>query len=151
LTQSAVVLDSSIAIFNLIETDQSEIAAALLSHLTKKQVKLCAPRLWLFEVISGIRKYRYANLISIGQAETAVDLAITFGVEFLDETLALCQSALRWADRLDQIAAYDAFYLAAAEMLGCPLWMGDKKMVINARSSGADFIYWMGEGIEATL
>ena len=148
MNKSLVVLDSSIAIFNLIETDQSEIAVDQLSCLTKQQVKLCAPRLWLYEVISGIRKYRYANLITTKQAETAVELAISFGIEFIEETLTLCHSALRWADRLGQMAAYGSVYIAAAESLDCPFWTGDEKLVNNARAAGAGFVYWIGEGIE---
>ena len=143
MNKSLVVLDSSIAIYNLIETDQSEIAVDQLSCLTKQQVKL-----WLYEVISGIRKYRYANLITTKQAETAVELAISFGIEFIEETLTLCRSALRWADRLGQMAAYGSVYIAAAESLDCPFWTGNEKLVNNARAAGAGFVYWIGEGIE---
>ena len=147
MPKSLAIIDSSVSIYNLIETDQSATAAALLHRLNKQQVKLYAPRLWLFEVISGIRKYHYAKMISSEQADKAILLAHQFGITFVEDNLDLSLAALKWAERLGQMAAYDGFYLAAAEMMDAPLWTGDKRLFNNARQVGADWVQWIGEGV----
>jgi predicted nucleic acid-binding protein len=145
LNKSLAIIDSSIAIYNIIETDQSATAAALLQHLNNQDIRLFVPRLWMFEVVSGIRKYHYAKMISDDQADKAILLAHQFGMSYVDETPDLCTAALHWANRLGQMAAYDGFYLAAAEMMDAPLWTGDKRLFNGTRQTGADWVHWMGE------
>lgn len=66
-------------------------------------------------MITGINNYRHTKQISYAEAEKAVDCAFGLGVNLIDETPDLCYVALRWTERLDQMAAYDASYLAAIE------------------------------------
>ncbi len=40
-------------------------------------------------------------------------------------------------------AAYDAHYLALAEMKGCPLWTADKRL-FNAVRAELDWVHWLG-------
>jgi predicted nucleic acid-binding protein len=35
---------------------------------------------------------------------------------------------LAWTRRLNRAAAYDSFYLAVAESLGCELWTADQRL-----------------------
>ena len=40
----------------------------------------------------------------------------------------LVRAAFDWTMRLERAAAYDSFYLALAETLGCPLWTADRHL-----------------------
>jgi predicted nucleic acid-binding protein len=55
------------------------------------------------------------------------------------------RSAFDWATRLHQKAAYDGFYLAAAEQLGAEFWTADKALANNAGQLGVSWVHWMGE------
>jgi predicted nucleic acid-binding protein len=57
----------------------------------------------------------------------------------------LCRSAFEWATRLGQKAAYDCFYLAAAERLGAEFWTADERLSNRASQLGAVWVHWMGE------
>ena len=48
----------------------------------------------------------------------------------------LRRSALSWAERLGQFAAYDSFYVALAERLGCEVWTADRRLANAAAAIG---------------
>ena len=60
---------------------------------------------------------------------------------------ARCQSALRWAARLNQARAYDAFHLALAEELGAEFWTADRRLANAAQRAGATWAHWIGETV----
>jgi predicted nucleic acid-binding protein len=69
-------------------------------------------------------------------------LTASLGVQQVDVSVRI---AFDWATRLRQKAAYDGFYLAAAEQLGAELWTADQALVSNALQVGASWVHWMGE------
>jgi len=145
LNNSRAVIDSNIMVFSAIDTDQSPLAEALWRKLKKDSTAVYAPRLWVSEVTSGIHKYLFAKVITPEYADTAILSALKINIKFLDETPELCLSASHWATRLNQMAAYDGFYLAAAESLDAPLWTGDKRLVNTAMQLGLSWVHWMGD------
>ena len=57
----------------------------------------------------------------------------------------LAQAAFEWTLRLNRAAAYDRFYLALAETLGCELWTADTRL-----RNAADLPWVRGvEGVRA--
>ena len=67
----------------------------------------------------------------------------------IDSGVAIfCVEALRWATRLNQRPAYDAFYLAVAQRLDAELWTADRRLCHNARQAGADWVHFMDEVIQ---
>ena len=137
------VIDSNIAICALILSEQTKIAFGLLERLRQEEVSLHAPRLWVYEVTSGIHKYLHAKIIQPDVAEDAISAAFDLDINMLDDTPDLCRSASRWATRLNQMAVYDSFYLAAAEFLNAPLWTADKRLANAAKQLGVDWVHWM--------
>ena len=109
------------------------------------QGEVIVPGLWVYEVTSVL--YRYARAQADGEAwlqQTLPPLlALADEVVHPDPELAL--AAAVWAKRLGRAKAYDAFYLALAERLGCDFWTGDKRLYNNARQIGADFVKMLGE------
>jgi predicted nucleic acid-binding protein len=116
-----------------------------MERLAQRGSQLFAPRLWWYEVTSVIHHYRFAELISDSMAYTALEILTTqLGVQPVDVPV---RAAFDWATRLHQKAAYDGFYLAAAEQLGAELWTADQALVNNARQKDASWVYWMGEAL----
>lgn len=144
-TSQIAVVDAGLAIFTVLETAQSDLAFEVWENLMQARVSLYAPFLWRYEVTSVIRKYQFDNLLTPAEAEQALETALSLGVNYIEEDETLCLSALRWAGRLKQRAAYDGFYLGLAERLGAPLWTSDRRLARNAQEIGANWVRWMGE------
>jgi predicted nucleic acid-binding protein len=143
---SSVVIDANLAVFSVLNTPHSASAARAMEHLAQSGDVPYAPGLWWFEVTSVIHRYRFANLITEAIAYQALELLTKgLGVQQVDVPI---RSAFDWATRLHQKAAYDGFYLAAAEQLGAELWTADRALVNNAQQIGASWVHWMGEEVK---
>jgi len=94
---------------------------------------------------SGIRKYYALDKLTKAEAEEALVIFDQMQIQFVPEDLIQRQAALRWAVRLRQKAAYDGFYLAAAEQLGAEFWTADQSLCNHARQAGATWVHWLGE------
>jgi predicted nucleic acid-binding protein len=140
---SSVVVDANIAVYSVLKTPHSLLASHVLERLAHAGAQLYAPRLWWFEVTSVIHKNLFAGLISDTAAYAALDIVtVGMGVQPVD---VQARNAFDWATRLRQKAAYDGFYLAAAEQLSAELWTADQTLVNNARQMGASWVHWMRE------
>jgi predicted nucleic acid-binding protein len=143
MMNSCVVVDANLAIYSVLKTPHSPTATRVMERLAHLGAQLYAPGLWWFEVTSVIHKNLFAGLISDEAAYTALDIVtVGLGVQQVDVP---ARSAFDWATRLKKKAAYDGFYLAAAEQLGAELWTADQALVNNARQVGASWVHWMGE------
>src|SRR5438477_244782 len=67
------------------------------------------------------------------------------GVETIPMDAPLCQAAFEWAGRLNQVRAYDGFYLALAEQLKAEFWTADKRLANAVQQIGANWVHWIGE------
>ena len=140
---SSVVVDANLAVFSVLKTPHSAAAARVMDHLAQRGYEPFAPGLWWVEVTSVIHRYRFAGIIPDATAYKALELlTVSLGVQQVDVPVRI---AFDWATRLRQKAAYDGFYLAAAEQLGAELWTADQILVTNARQAGASWVHWMGE------
>jgi predicted nucleic acid-binding protein len=140
---SSAVIDANLAVFSVLKTPHSLNAALVMEQLANKGSQLYAPGLWWYEVTSVIHHYRFSGLVSDSTAYAALEiLTIDLGILQVDVT---ARSAFDWATRLHQKAAYDGFYLAAAEKLGTELWTADQSLFNNARQIGAGWVHWTGE------
>lgn len=138
-----VVVDASLAVYTVLNTPFTAAAAQTLVHLSERGSQLAAPGLWWYEVSSVIHRYQYAGLITPAVAYAALDLlTVQLGMQPVKVTE---RAAFDWATRLGHKAAYDGFYLAAAEQLNGELWTADQSLVNNARHLGVGWVHWMGE------
>jgi predicted nucleic acid-binding protein len=104
-----------------------------------------APQLWLFEVISVLRQSVYSGTLDSSEAEAGITTALSLEVTLVAADDDLCRSALRWAERLKQRAAYDGFYLALAGRLQADFWSADQRLINAARQTGVRWVHWVGE------
>ena len=140
---SSVVVDANLAVYSVLKTPHSLVASRVMGLLAQRGYQPFAPGLWWFEVTSVIHRYRFAGLIPDTKAYAALNLlTVELGFQQVDVPV---RSAFDWATRLRQKAAYDGFYLAAAEQLGVELWTADQALANNARQLGVSWAYWMGE------
>lgn len=141
----SAVVDANLAVFCVIDSQHSPAANHAWNSLTSWGYELFAPDLWLYETTSVIRKYLAFGIVMQDEAQDALSVLAEFNVKILPDSLSLRRGALRWAELLRQKAAYDGFYLAAADDLGEEFWTADQALVNHTRQIGIEWTHWMGE------
>ena len=123
---SRVVVDASAVLTLLVEPgDRNDRVASRLAGLS-----WCAPALLPFEVANVLRRQASTGILAAGQAELALD---GFGMLPIELWPWDAVAARVWQLR-GSMTAYDAAYVALAELLACPLVTGDARL---ARAPGA--------------
>jgi predicted nucleic acid-binding protein len=85
-----------------------------------------APALMPFEVTSAIRKQVQRDLITVDRGKAAVEAFRALALDIILIPAAdLYMATWALADRYQRPNLYDAYYVALAESLDCPLWTAD--------------------------
>ncbi len=140
-----IVVDANIVIAILVPLPYSGQATHKMLEWQNADVVLAAPTLLEYELTSTLRKATVAGIITSEEAIQAIAAFADMHIEMAAPTLVLHEVALRWADRLQQSATYDAHYLALAEQLGASFWTADQRLANGAKQMGANWVYWIGE------
>jgi len=123
-----LVIDASFTVNLIVPNAHQAKLQQLVTDWQKKGKLLCAPTLWGYEITSSFTKMvRYGHLTD-SEGQAGRDLAYKLGIQLMPPDEALAKKAYEWTTRLNRAAAYDSFYLALAEMLGCELWTMDKRL-----------------------
>jgi predicted nucleic acid-binding protein len=96
--------------------------------------RLAAPTLLYYEVANGLYRYQKLGYISTSAVELAFKAALALPLE-LHGGPDLHWRALELANRFGLPAAYDAHYLALAELLEGEFWTADKGLARTVRQS----------------
>jgi predicted nucleic acid-binding protein len=107
-----------------------------------KNVRLFAPSLWRFELASILTKAVHFREMSEGSARQLLELVGKLPVQLIVPDEELMRQAFNWTLRLKRAAAYDSFYIALAERLGCELWTTDRKLA-NALNK-VSWVHYVG-------
>ena len=120
-----IVIDSSVLIAALIEETEDAVWARTFAA----NPDMHSPELVLAETMNGIRRSELNEGVSTVQAEFARNDLLRIGLNLYPFT----PFAERIWDLRHNLTCYDAWYVALAETLGCPLVTLDHRM---SRASG---------------
>jgi predicted nucleic acid-binding protein len=127
MTKSLVV-DASFCLNLIVPGARQSRLQALATGWKNDGYELCAPTLWTYEITSALCKLvRFGELIT-AEGRRALALANALDMQLIHPDEGQCRRAFDWTRRLNRAAAYDSFYLALAETLGCELWTADKHL-----------------------
>jgi predicted nucleic acid-binding protein len=129
---SVVVVDASLAVKWLVNEEGTEKAVALLERWADRQTVIAAPPLLPVEITNVLYKRVRRAEITVSDAVILLRQLLGLGIA-LRSTELLHQSALEWAGRLGLPAAYDSYYLALADYLGCEFWTADERLYNTAK------------------
>ena len=125
---TCLVVDASFTFRLLISSPMQPAYQEQARQWIGEGLELVAPSLWLYEMTSALSKVvRYGDL-DPSEAREALALTHQLGVRLLLPDEALTRSAFEWTVRLGRGAAYDSFYVALAERLGCEPWTADQRL-----------------------
>lgn len=140
---SQVCVDANIVLKLVLNEPDSHQAEALWRSWLSDNIRPAAPLLLPFEITAVLRKHVYRGTISPARGLEALHKAFAFEVTLL--TFAdLHQRAWHLATQLNRPTAYDAHYLALAEMLGCEFWTADQRLY-RAIHDQLPWIRWLGD------
>ncbi len=142
MTSSLVCVDASIIVALVTAEAQSARALALWAEWMRGDVQVIAPPLLRYEVTSALRRKVVRGVMSLPDARRALEEALSLDIKLLDPP-ELSLRAFDLAARFNLPAAYDAHYLALAEMLNAEFWTADEKLY-NAVREDFPNIHWLG-------
>jgi predicted nucleic acid-binding protein len=121
-------MDANLVLNWLLPDERSETADAAQQELAAQGYELVAPPLLYVEVASVLRNAVHFGRLSVGEGEAAFERFRSFGIESVNHGELHIQA---WSIARDfkMTKAYDAQYLALAEILGCDVWTMDERLV----------------------
>ncbi len=122
------VIDASFAVKLILPDPAREEIHAIADSLAESGVRLAAPALWSYETTSAIAKAVQFGYLLPDDGIRAVELLSGMDVTLFPPDAVQNYRASVWSLKLKRASAYDCYYLALAEQLGCPLWTADKEL-----------------------
>ncbi|GAB4526567.1 MAG: type II toxin-antitoxin system VapC family toxin [Anaerolineae bacterium] len=135
-----MIIDASVILSAFFPDEDQAQAQALIREHVMGRVKLIAPALLLYEVTNAVVQAWRRGRISDEQAE---DILTSFEGLGIDLRPVTWQQMLPLALRFDR-SAYDAVYLALAEISGGSLITGDRRLY-NAVHEHLNWVQWLGD------
>ena len=130
-----VTIDAGVAFRLIAPHPRQQRYVDLVESWQRAGYQLCAPTLWAFELTSTFtRMVRHGDL-NAATGRDGLRMAYALGVQLIEPDEEQALKAFAWTERLKRTAAYDSFYLALAERLGCELWTADRRLVNAASQS----------------
>jgi predicted nucleic acid-binding protein len=139
----AKVVDANLALALVLGTPYCDWAQALWERWASAQTVVFAPDLWAYEVTSALREAMVITGVTLAEAETRLETLTPLGIRLVPPTPAFDRSS-RWAQRLERTVAYDAHYLALAEVMACEFWTADRCLAARL-TPDVRWVPWVGQ------
>lgn len=129
-----VCVDASLFLSIVFDDPQRANASRLWGDWLAAGTPLVAPPLFHAEITSVIRLRSYRGELPPATAHELLSAGLDSPVEIWSDSAALQPRALDLAALFNQPKAYDAQYLAVADILGCELWTADRRLAESVAS-----------------
>ena len=139
-----VCVDASLFLSIVFDDPHQATASRLWEGWLSTGTQLVAPPLFYAEITSVIRLSNHRGDLSPLAAHEILSAGLSSPVEIWQDSRTLQPRAFELAVRFNQPRAYDAQYLAVAELLGGELWTVDRRLV-NSVSPHLPWVHHVGE------
>lgn len=143
MTNSLACADASVALKLVLHEPDSPLARALWEAWKTQRITIIAPTLWGYEVTSVIRNRVHRGRLAPDMEAEAFATVFQLPVQLM-RPAGLHQRARELAQQFNLPAAYDAHYVALAEIANCPFWTADERLV-NILRGELKWVYWLGD------
>jgi predicted nucleic acid-binding protein len=124
----SLVVDASLTARLILPGPHRSALRARMERWLQEGYELVAPDLWLYEMTTALCKAAFFGMITAEEAENSLRLVSELAIRLAAADAEQARLAFVWMQRLNRAAAYDSFYLALAESLGCELWTADQRL-----------------------
>jgi predicted nucleic acid-binding protein len=139
---SWVVADSGLYLAIVLKEEHVAKAKALVASWETAEYRIAAPYLFQYEFVSVIRRNVSRGVLPYSEGQSLLERLPQYPVETFTNELLL-QRAYELASEHNRPTAYDSFYLALAEHLGCEFWTADLRL-FNAVRTKLTWVKWIG-------
>jgi predicted nucleic acid-binding protein len=139
-----IVIDANIGISFIFPLPYSHQSLEQMNRWRTDKVRIMVPALWRYEILSSLRKAIASRLISFDSALDAYHVLQDMAFEERSLAPGSAAAILQWAERVGQIVAYDAVYLALCEQEGAEFWTADRRLAEVTHRAGVDWVYLVG-------
>lgn len=129
-----ICIDANILLRRLLGGPKYEEVRTLWLEWVKTPTTLIAPPLLNFEVTAVIWRYTYLKQITAHEGQKALETAFAQDIQ-IQYPSDLHTRAWAIAEKLNLPQAYDAHYLALAQIYNCEFWTLDQKLVQTAQTN----------------
>jgi predicted nucleic acid-binding protein len=135
--------DASVVTKWLFAEEHSEQARALYRAAARAGEVIVAPSLLASEITNNVRQRLRRGELDLAAARGHLARFLAIPIE-LETRSALYDRALVLAHDYGLAAAYDAQYVATAELAGATFWTADQRL-IRALRGDVPFVRWIGD------
>lgn len=140
---SKICIDASLALKLVFAEADSAQAEAEWQKWIRSESEVATPFLFIYETTSVLRNRVYRKEITQSEADEALGILAGLRIAYLHPP-AMLEAAWQLAQRFNRPTAYDSFYLALAQLEGCPFWTGDRRLY-NAVKNQLEWVHVLGE------
>ncbi len=133
MNNSWVCVDANL-VLRLVADPTDKLIKRLWEQWASERTQLAAPTLLYYEVANALYRYQNLGYLSASSVQLSFRAALALPLELHGEP-DLHWRALVLADKFSLPAAYDAHYLALAELLGGEFWTADGRLARTVQSS----------------
>ncbi len=138
-----VCIDASVAAKWVLVEDHTDLALKMYMDCLRDEISIVVPPHMRIEVVNSIRKQVARSLITAETAEEYLSDFMRF-VVLTTEPNGLYLQAMRIAEQYNRPTAYDANYIALAQIYECDLWTADQRL-LNALGGRLPFLKALGD------
>ncbi len=140
-----IVVDANFSLAQVLPLPYSQDVLRHMNVWRTELPRLLVPSLWEYEVVTGLRRAYVQGLLTREEMKFTLDELLAMALEVAPGSSERHHRALVWAERLGQARAYDAQYLALAELFEAEFWTGDRRLANAAHQLGLTWVRWVGE------
>ncbi len=129
---SKVVVDASVALRWVLRDEKEAQVDALLEQWVATFTEMLAPPLFPAEITNVLYLSVKRKRLTLDEAELALRTIMELGVR-VAEPPGLYSRSLKLAANYSATNAYDAQYVALAEMESCELWTADERLAASMK------------------
>jgi predicted nucleic acid-binding protein len=138
-----ICVDASVAAKWLFPEGYSAQALALVEDAAAAKERIIAPALLPIEIANIIRQRMRQGTLNLDQAQDGLNRFFSFRVSTTSPRL-LHRRTLIVAEQYNIPAAYDAHYVALAELAGAILWTNDERL-LRLLTGKISFVRWIAD------
>ncbi|MBM3119305.1 MAG: type II toxin-antitoxin system VapC family toxin [Chloroflexi bacterium] len=129
-----VVVDASLALRWVLKDEKEPSADALLQQWIVSSIEILVPPLFLAEITNALYLSFKRKRLTLDEAGLALRSILELGIQVAEPPRLYLQS-LQVAAEYSLTNAYDAQYVALAQIEDCQLWTADERLVSNIQPS----------------
>lgn len=126
------MIDASMMLKLLLPEEGSEAVHDLWREWIERDAEITAPSLLAYEVVSVLRNKVFRRELAPEAGDAAIAAFVSQEVSLLHPH-GIEETTWALAHRWNLATAYDAAYLALAEVTGCELWTADRRFAVSLR------------------